>query len=106
MLILLFFLQNIPSKVIYFDFTTLKSKSSAISSVTPPKLCYNSGKENAMATPIDQLLFEMRQTEPEVVYSRFLTETNPVQKDFLKSLYDALLKARQQEVINSPDFVR
>lgn len=59
-----------------------------------------------MATPIDQLLFEMRQAEPEVVYSHFLTETNPVQKEFLKSLYDALLKARQQEVISQPGFVR
>lgn len=59
-----------------------------------------------MAIPIDQLLFEMRQANPEMVYNRFLSETNPVHKDFLKSLYDALLKARQQEVINSPDFVR
>lgn len=59
-----------------------------------------------MATPIDQLLSEMRQIEPEMVYSRFLTETNPVQKAFLKALYDALLKARQQEVIGNPDFVR
>lgn len=59
-----------------------------------------------MATPIDQLLSEMRQTNPEMVYNRFLSETNPVHKEFLKSLYDALLKARQQEVISQPGFVR
>lgn len=52
------------------------------------------------------LLTDLKATNPEEVYQLFMAETDPIQKDFLKSIYDLLLQTRQAEFIARQDFVR
>ena len=84
-----------------------KMTNAALENLFIPLLCYNSSNNTVeeILMTIEKLKQQTLELDDKLVFEAYVAEKDPIQKAFLKSVMTFKMQTKQQELINSEEFV-
>lgn len=81
--------------------------NAALKNLFTPLLCYNSSNKTVeeILMTIEELKQETLEMDDKLVFEAYLAEKDPIQKAFLKSVMTLKMQTKQQELIQSEEFI-
>ena len=81
--------------------------NAALENLFIPLLCYNSSNNTVeeILMTIEELKQQTLELDDKLVFEAYVAEKDPIQKAFLKYVMTFKMQTKQQELINSEEFV-
>ena len=81
--------------------------NAALENLFIPLLCYNSSNNTVeeILMTIEELKQQTLELDDKLVFEAYVAEKDPIQKAFLKFVMTFKMQTKQQELINSEEFV-